>query len=59
MGPRIFVADRNDIGMAGKHQMRPIIAEPGIEVLDIGRARFLCHDPVDGKAERFQHGFER
>ena len=42
MGPRLLVAGRDDIGMAGKAEVRAVgaeRAEAGVEVVDVGRAR--------------------
>ena len=59
MRPRRLVADRHHVGVAGKHQMRPVAGAAGVEVLDVGRAVLGEDRPLDREAERLQHRFQR
>ena len=59
MRPGGFVAGRHHVGVAGEHQMRAVAGAPRIEVLDVRRAVFRKHRPLDGKAERLQHLLQR
>jgi hypothetical protein len=58
MRPGALVANGNDIGMAGKHQVRATGAKPGIEIFDIRRALLGRRHPVGDKTKRLQHGFK-
>lgn len=59
MLPVVFIAGRNDVRVAGKHQMRSVAGFAGIEVFDVGRAVFAEDGPFNGKAHWFQHRFQR
>ena len=59
MRPGRLVADRNDVGMAGEHQMRPVAGSAGIEVFDIRRAVLREDRAFDREAERLQHRLQR
>ena len=58
MLPRLLVAGRHHVGMAGKHQMRRRRADAGVEILHVVRARFAEGHAVHGEAGRLQRAFE-
>ena len=59
MRPRLGIAGRHHVGVAGEHQMRRARADAGVEVLDIGGARLGEGHPVHGEARALQQRFEK
>ncbi len=52
--PARGVSRRHDVGMAGKDEMRRRCPDPGVEILNVGRAGFGKNDPLRCKTRRFQ-----
>src|ERR1700722_18773749 len=58
VAPCCLVARRHHVGMPGKRDVRRGCADPGIEIVDIGRAWLAEGDAVGLEAGRFQDGFK-
>ena len=59
MRPRLGIAGRHHVGVAGEHQMRRARADAGVEVLDVGGAGLGERHPVHGEARALQQRFEK
>ena len=55
--PRLGIARRHHVGVAGEHQMRRAGADAGVEVLDVGGARLGERHAMHGEARALQHAF--
>lgn len=59
VAPRVCVARRHHVGMAGKAQMRRAIADPCVEIVDVGGAGLAEGHAMRGEAgvlqQRLQH----
>src|SRR6202042_3294465 len=58
MAPGSLVAGGHHVGMPGKADMRSLVADPGIEVVDVGGAGLAEADTMDLEAGGLQDGFE-
>src|SRR5580698_10271294 len=55
MGPQLRVARRNDIGVPGETEVRPLCADPRIKVVDWRYSFLLETQAMTGEAQRLQH----
>ena len=58
VAPGGLVAGRHHVGMPGKADVRRLLADAGIEIVDIGGAGFAEGDAMDLEAGGFQDVFE-
>ncbi len=58
MGPGALVAGRHHVSMPGEGDVRGAVAEAGIEVVDVGGARFAEGDAMHLETGSIQDGFE-